>query len=142
MMAGLFIWMMSWVGVCVVHIAGVSVPGPAVVLLCLVPVLLVLPIATRVGEHVVYAMQKCTPHPGPRSSDVHPSTYGEDYRYVVKKCWTVADVINDARIKVVTRTGKTHLVKVDDPHLRKVGPLESLMLRLRWHKSFPDLPQT
>ena len=73
-------------------------------------------------------------HPGPRAENVHPSPHGEDYSYVVDKFWTVSAVYEDGTIDAVTRTGKLHHLKEDDPLLRKASVVE----KMRFKDRFPD----
>lgn len=81
----------------------------------------------KVGDRIVYRKPKVSDHPGPRAEDVHPSPHGEDYSYVVDKYWVVAEVLDDETIVAVTRRGKKHRLRVDDPNLHKAGPLGKLL---------------
>lgn len=152
----LSLWVIGWAAYCVVGIAGVAPDGldPAQLVavglgLTLLAGLYLLYRLVRAryeeadyspGDHVVYLMQKYSPRPGRRAEAVHPIRGGEGYHYLVRKPWTVVEVVDARTLRVRTPGGKEHLVRADDPKLHKAGLLESLMLRLRWHKEFPDLP--
>ena len=153
MMTGLFIWVVASMGLYVGTLAGVDIPAAGFVTLGSLPVLLILPwrrifgilravhggCRYHVGQHVVYLLQKHGTNPGPRSEQVHAAVYGDHYRYMVRKLWTVSKVLDNGRIEVVTRKGKTHIVPADDPRLHSAGLLESLKFRLVWRRSFPEL---
>lgn len=85
----------------------------------------------KVGDHIVYCKCKASPHPGPRANDIRPAQHGEDYSYVVAKYWVVSAVLDDC-IEVMTRTGKLHYLKPDDPNLRKANLIEELFSRGRF----------
>jgi len=87
-----------------------------------------------VGDHVIYHKPKTSDHPGPRAEGIHASEHGEDYSYAVDKFWVVSRVLDDETIEVRTRRGKTHVLKTDDPLLRKAGVIDEL----RHGKRFPD----
>lgn len=59
---------------------------------------------------------------------------GDDYSYVVDKFWIVTQLIDDQQVMLSTRRGKTHLVRTDDPLLRKARWWE----RWRYRGRFPD----
>ena len=84
------------------------------------------------GDPVIYRMPKRSEDPGPRAEEVAPSPQGETYAYVVDKFWRVKRVLEDGRLELVTRTGKTHVVSPDDFHLRRPNPLERLIHRNRF----------
>lgn len=89
----------------------------------------------RVGDPVVYRKSKVSPHPGARARDVVPAEHGDDYSYHVDKYWTVAEPPDSGHVTVLTRTGKRHLVSVNDPLLHKANLLERLLHR----RKFPQL---
>jgi hypothetical protein len=91
----------------------------------------------RKGDPVVYRKVKSSTHPGPRAHDIQPSGGGEDYVYVVDKFWIVTEVRDDGQLKLVTRTGKTHLVRSDDIGLRHASWRERLFSANR----FPSLQE-
>lgn len=85
-----------------------------------------------VGDPVVYHKPKVSSRPGPRAEAIHPSGSGEDYAYAVNKYWTVTAVVDETTIEIVTRRGKIHQLKTDDPCLRKASLLERLLYRKRF----------
>jgi hypothetical protein len=85
-----------------------------------------------VGDHVVYRKPKVSSQPGPRAASVRPSGCGEDYAYVVDKYWIVSAIVDEETIEVSTRRGKTHRLKVDDPHLCKAGLIARWLHRTRF----------
>lgn len=87
------------------------------------------------GDHVVFVVSKISTDPGPRAHDIHPAPYGDTYQYVVEKYWTVRRVTDDGKVELITRRGKVHPVRSDDPRLRPARWWE------RWFYSdrFPDL---
>jgi hypothetical protein len=74
-----------------------------------------------VGDWVLYRKLKHSELPGPRARDVAPTRNGDGYSYFVVKFWTVEEVLGDGRLKLRTRTGKTHLIAANDPNLRRIG---------------------
>ncbi len=89
----------------------------------------------QTGDLVVYTMSKHSPHPGPRARSVHPAEQGEDYSYLVDKYWMVVKTIDQDKVQLVTRTGKTRICQASDPLLRKA----SWWQRIRFRNLFPDL---
>ena len=89
------------------------------------------------GDPVIFRMSKHSTHPGPRARNIKPAAKGEEYTYQVDKFWTVAEVLEDGRLRLVTRRGKEHLVEPDDIHLRPAKWWERLLYRDR----FPDLEE-
>jgi len=85
------------------------------------------------GDRIIYKKNKISAHPTPRARDVHPSSGGDDYHYVVDKYWIVTDIIDEQTIEAMTRTGKKHRLSVRDPRLRKAG----LFSRLFHYSHFP-----
>ncbi|NTU68396.1 MAG: hypothetical protein HGB02_05910 [Chlorobiaceae bacterium] len=88
----------------------------------------------RVGDRIVYHKPKSSASPGPRARQVFPLVNGEQYHYVVDKYWKVTSVSGDGTVEVVTRTGKKHVLPVNDPNISKAHPLQ----QLRFRKRFPD----
>jgi hypothetical protein len=86
----------------------------------------------RVGDPIVYHKPKSSASPGPRAKEVYPLAHGEHYHYVVDKFWKVTSINNDGTIEVVTRTGKKHILPVNDPNISKAHPLQMLMFRKRF----------
>ena len=87
------------------------------------------------GDAVVYHLSKVSADPGPRAKDVHPAEFGETYRYLVDKFWTVAEVRSNGELVLVTRRGKQHVLAATDPCLRPARWWERWIYRSR----FPDL---
>lgn len=86
----------------------------------------------RVGDPIVYHKPKSSASPGPRARQVYPFEHGELYHYVVDKFWTVSVVNSDATIEVITRTGKKHVLPVNDPNIRKAHLLKHLLYKKRF----------
>lgn len=91
--------------------------------------------AFRVGDPVIYVVSKTSPHPAPRAKRVFPAPAGETYSYQIEKFWTVAEVMSDGHLILVTRRGKQHCVDIDDPRLRSASWWERWIYRQR----FPGL---
>lgn len=89
------------------------------------------------GDPVVYQLSKVSSDPGPRAKDVHPAEFGETYRYLIDKYWTVAEVLVTGEFVLVTRRGKRHTVAADDPCLRPARWWERWIYRER----FPNLSE-
>jgi len=77
-----------------------------------------MPVRFQPGDVVVYRKQKSSTRPGPNAKDVYPSPHGESYSYSVDKFWRVIDVLPDNMLVVLTRRGKQHNLRADDPALR------------------------
>ncbi len=84
---------------------------------------------------MIYAMPKRSRHPGPRARSIHPAQMGDDYNYVVDKFWIVQELVGDDQVLLRTRRGKTRIVRLEDPLLRKARWWE----RLRFRNRFPTL---
>ncbi len=91
----------------------------------------------RPGDLVVFVVSKISKDPGPRAHDIHPAPFGDTYQYIVDKYWTVRSISSDGALELVTRRGKVHLVRADDPRLRPARLWERWFQRQR----FPDLTQ-
>ena len=87
------------------------------------------------GDWVIFSATKCNPQPSPRARDVQAARNGDDYYYVVEKCWIVAEVRPDGQLLLKTRRGKSHLIPPDDPQLRPAN----LWDRLRYRSRFKEL---
>jgi hypothetical protein len=85
------------------------------------------------GQPVVYRKLKYSSRPGPRAVRIVPSARGEQYAYEVDKYWIVAETREDDSVIVITRRGKRHRVRCDDPNLRR----PTLWERLRYASRFP-----
>lgn len=87
------------------------------------------------GDHVIFVVSKVSNDPGPRAHDIHPAPNGDTYQYVVEKYWTVRRVGEEGQLELVTRRGKVHFVRLDDPRLRQARWWE----RWLYHDRFPSL---
>src|ERR1700678_2010413 len=67
------------------------------------------------GDPLIYRKPKVSSRPGPRARNIRPSENG--YCYEVDKFWTVADVLEDGRLRAVTRTGKEVCLSPEDERL-------------------------
>ncbi|HUG90058.1 MAG TPA: hypothetical protein VML55_04440 [Planctomycetaceae bacterium] len=93
--------------------------------------------AFQPGDWVIYRKEKHSTSPGPRAENIHAAPKGDDYYYQVDKFWVVAESRPDGKVVLRTRRGKTHLIKADDPHLRRARWWERLLYRHR----FPSLSE-
>ncbi len=84
------------------------------------------------GDWAVYRKSKVSSSPGPRATNVVASRKGENYAYIVDKFWIVEALLPDGRLRMRTARGKTHVVRLDDPCLRR----PSLVQRLVWRNRF------
>lgn len=91
----------------------------------------------RVGDRVVFTMNKRSSSPGPRASNVKAAPTGELYSYQVEKYWVVAELLDGDRLRLLTRRGKSHIVDADDVRLRKARWWERWFSRSR----FPDVAE-
>ena len=88
----------------------------------------------KVGDPVIFRKTKHTARPGRRAMRVSPEPLGEYYTYEVDKFWAVAEIDDSTKVvTVVTRGGKQHRVKLDDPRLRTPNWWEWI----RYHSRFP-----
>ncbi len=71
----------------------------------------------KVGELVVYLTEKYSAHPSHRAQLLQPTPKGEFYSYEIIKYWKVVE-INDGKVVIVTRRGKTRIVEATDENLR------------------------
>jgi len=84
----------------------------------------------RVGDIVVFEMEKHTRRPGQRARRIHPSPHGEYYSYVVAKYWRV-EAVGEEDLLLRTPGGKLHRVPLDEPHLRRMSFAERLWMVTR-----------
>ena len=73
----------------------------------------------RAGDPVIYRKFKYGSSPGPRATEIAPDPRGELYAYHVDKYWIVFEQLDDTTLVVLTRRGKRHRVRLDDPNLRR-----------------------
>ena len=88
----------------------------------------------KVGDRVIYHKAKWSEHPTVRARDLHPAVAGDAYAYTVAKYWTVSAVPDARTVEVITRRGKVHQLRVDDPLLRKANVWQ----RVRHWRRFPS----
>jgi hypothetical protein len=62
----------------------------------------------------------------PRAEDVRPAPHGDDCTYVVDKYWVVAEARPNGEIVAATHRGKRHLLRADDPALKRATWWEQL----------------
>ena len=86
---------------------------------------------------MIYCREKHSSNPGPRAKNVEPAPLGEFYSYEVDKFWTVKDV-RERDLVLMTRRGKTHVVGLNDPRLRRARWWECLMHSTK----FPNATET
>lgn len=75
----------------------------------------------RPGDWVIYRKTKFSTHPGPRAQEVTPTPHGDEYVYQVEKFWVVIEARHDGTLLLRTRRGKEHVVRADDPNLRRAN---------------------
>jgi len=81
------------------------------------------------GDPVIYRMTKHSVRPGRRAKAIAPSPNGDEYKYLVDKFWVVERVLDDGRLQLRTRRGKTHTIRPDDRNLRAPAWWEALLYR-------------
>lgn len=86
------------------------------------------------GDPVIYRRWKSSSAPGPRAASVQPAQNGDDYYYLVDKYWLVERILENGRLLLRTRRGKTHVVDPDDRNLRKPTWWEWFRCRGRFPK--------
>ena len=86
------------------------------------------------GDPVIYRRWKRSSAPGPRAASIQPAQNGDDYYYLVDKYWLVDRILENGRLLLRTRRGKTHVVDADDCNLRKPTWWERLRCRSRFPK--------
>jgi len=89
------------------------------------------------GDWAVYRKSKVSKSPGPRATRVVPARKGDLYTYLVDKFWVVEELLPEDRVRLKTARGKTHVVSVDDPCLRR----PSLVQRWLWRSRFRRVEQ-
>jgi hypothetical protein len=87
---------------------------------------------------VIYRKSKQSPIPGPRARQVSPSSRGETYSYLVDKFWIVAEVVDEAHLRLRTRRGKEHVIAADDRSLRRIRFWE----RWLYHQRFAEVARS
>ena len=89
----------------------------------------------KCGDIVVYRKVKHSVRPGPRAKNVHPAASGDDYSYYVDKFWRVTGIKDGQTLRLKTRGGKVHEVKIDNPLLRPAKFWELIL----WASRLPKL---
>ncbi|MEZ6088547.1 MAG: hypothetical protein R3C05_11080 [Pirellulaceae bacterium] len=84
------------------------------------------------GDWMIYRKQKSSTSPGARATDVHPTTGGDTYHYLVDKFWVVEEVIDGEQVRLRTRRGKQNTIAISDPRLRRPNWWERLLYRNRF----------
>lgn len=84
------------------------------------------------GDPVIYRMPKYSACPGQRAQNIRPATRGESYSYDIDKFWLVDGVLEDGKLRLVTRRGKVRVLDSTDTHLRKPRWWERLVYRGRF----------
>ena len=87
------------------------------------------------GDRVIFSRDKYSNRPGPRAKNVSPTPHGETYSYQVDKYWVVIEVNEDGSLVLKTRRGKTHVVPMEDPRVRRANWWERMLYASR----FPSL---
>ena len=86
----------------------------------------------RDGDWAIYRKSKRSKSPGPRAENIFAAPKGDTYTYVVDKFWVVESVLADGRLRLRTAGGKTHVILLTDPNLRR----PSFIQRLFWRERF------
>lgn len=86
----------------------------------------------RPGDWAVYRKSKVSTSPGPRAANVVAAKKGDSYNYFVDKFWVVEEILPDDEIRVRTARNKSHVIRLDDPCLRR----PSLLQRIAWRNRF------
>ena len=89
------------------------------------------------GDWVVFRTRKCNPQPSTRAQNIRAAKNGDDYYYVVEKCWVVADVLDSGKLLLKTRRGKCHLIDEDNPQLRPASIWDRIRYRDRFNQLRP-----
>ena len=84
------------------------------------------------GDWVVFRKTKFSRQPGRRAANIAPAENGDGYAYLVDKFWVVDAILPDNRVRLLTRRGKTHVLKADDLRLRPAGWWEKFVYRQRF----------
>ena len=85
------------------------------------------------GAPIVYRMIERSTRPAPQKCDIRPAKRGDLYYYLITKYWRVEKVLQDGSVVAITPLMEHHLLRSDDPNLRKANLLE----RLRYGGRFP-----
>ena len=80
-------------------------------------------------------MPKSSSSPGQRAINVRPSSAGESYSYEVEKYWEVSKSVDEDHIELITRTGKRHIISIEDTRLRPASWLDRIFSGDRFPKT-------
>lgn len=94
------------------------------------------------GDWVIVRKQKVSTSPGPRARQTAPASKGDTYAYLVEKYWVVEQVFEDGKLGLRTRRGKRHVMRPDDPQLRKARWWERWLLASRFRAVEASAVQT
>ncbi len=93
------------------------------------------------GVPIVYQMAETSSRPpGPDAKDIRPAERGDLYYFLTRKYWRVEQVLDDGRIVAVTPLMEHHLLRRDDPNLRRASLLEQLRHGARFPRLASGLP--
>ncbi|WP_092048365.1 hypothetical protein [Planctomicrobium piriforme] len=94
------------------------------------------------GDPVIYRMTKHSVRPGPRAKSISPCQNGDEYKYLVDKFWVVDQVLEDGRLRLRTRRGKTRVIPANDRNLRTPAWWETLLYRNQFPPAQVDPQQS
>ena len=92
----------------------------------------------HVGDSIIYVVTKFGANPGSRAERVRPQIGGDLCSYTIEKYWRVTGETADGGLIAKTRTGKEHVLKRNDPNLRR----PSWWKRILHHSRFPTTSAT
>ena len=92
----------------------------------------------RIGDPIIYVVTKSSANPGSRAERVRPQIGGDLCSYTIEKYWRVTGETAEGELIAKTRTGKEHVLKQNDPKLRRPSWWKRILHRSR----FPALPGT
>ena len=94
------------------------------------------------GDWVVFRKTKFSRQPGRRAANIAPAENGDGYAYLVDKFWVVDAILPDNHLRLLTRRGKTHVLKADDLRLRPAGWWEKFIYRQRFAETAQAGPES
>ena len=86
------------------------------------------------GDWAVYRKSKVSNAPGPRATNVHAAPKGDSYTYIVDKFWVVEELLPEGDLRLRTARGKTHVIRQNDPNLRRPSFVQRLVWRNRFRR--------
>lgn len=90
----------------------------------------------KVNDWVICTREKYGLSPGKRAKNISPAPHGDLYSYEVDKYWIVREV-NDQNLVLETRTGKQHVVSLNDRRIRVASWWERWLYRNRFPAKNP-----